>query len=87
MNEPISNDILVKEILETGKKVSSIETMLRTFVVKQASMESDIKAIREDVDGLKSKRKTDRAFIAGVVAVLSPLAAFAVGWVRQFFNL
>lgn len=84
---PISNQVLVQEIISTGKKVSSIEAKIDGFLVEQASLKRDVKAIRDDVDDLKSKRKNDRAFIAGIVAVLSPVAAFAVGWLKQFFGI
>jgi len=67
--------------------VSSIETKIDTFLTDQAALKKDVRAIREDVDDLKSKRKTDRAFLAGIIAVVSPAAAFGVAWAKQYFGL
>lgn len=85
-DSPLSNAVLVQEIIRTGQKVSSIEAKIDSFLVEQASLKREVEGIREDVDELKSARKTDRAFIAGIIAVVSPAAAFGVAWFRNWLG-
>lgn len=83
----LSSPVLVHEIITTGKKVSSIEAKIDQFLYEQASLKTDVKAIRQDVDDLISSRKGDRRFIAGIAVVLSPLMAVGVTWLRNFFGV
>jgi hypothetical protein len=83
----ISNDLLVQKILDTSDKVASIDTSLAEFLKQQTRVENKLDDHGDRLGKLEKARYGDRRFIAGTVVILSPIAAAAIAFAKQFFGL
>jgi len=84
---PISNTVLVQEIISTGKKVSSIDSKLDIFIIEQQSMKKKIDEHDGRLDDLEQRSFGNGRFVAGGLALLTLLSPVAYAAVHRYLGL